>query len=44
MISPFSHTPQKNGNSQMKGCDIFHIFAQKIDRGYTLDEYPQSMF
>ena len=32
----------------MKNCDIFHIFAQNIDCGYTLgggsNEYPQSMF
>ena len=35
-----------------KKCDIFLIFAQNIDRGYTLEppqwggpnEYPQSMF
>ena len=41
----------KNGNFQMKNCDFF-IFAQNIDRGYTLepprwgssDEYPLSMF
>ena len=40
------------GNFQMEKCDIFLIFAQTIDRGYTLephhrgssDEYPQSMF
>ena len=36
----------------MKKCDIFLIFAQNIDRGYTLEppqwggsnEYPRSMF
>ena len=36
----------------MKNCNIFHIFAQNIDCGYTLEppqwggsnEYPQSMF
>ena len=36
----------------MKKCDIFHIFAQNMDRGYMLEpphwvgsnEYPQSMF
>ena len=33
----------KNDNLQMKNCDIFLIFAQNIDRGYTL-EPPQSMF
>ena len=30
-----------------KNFDIFHIFAQNIDCGYTLEppnEYPQSMF
>ena len=25
----------KEGNFQMKKCDIFLIFAQNIDRGYT---------
>ena len=30
----------KNGNFQMKHCDIFLIFAKNIDRGYTL-EPPQ---
>ena len=36
----------KNGNFQMKKCDIFLIFAQYIDRGYRggSNEYPQSMF
>ena len=37
----------------MKNSDIFHIFAQNIDCGYSLEpprwggsnaEYPQSMF
>ena len=27
----------KNGNFQMKKCEIFLIFAQNIDRGYTLE-------
>ena len=27
----------KNDNFQMKNCNIFHIFAQNIDCGYTLD-------
>ena len=27
----------KNGNLQMKKCEIFLIFAQNIDRGYTLE-------
>ena len=30
----------KNDNFQMKNCDIFLIFAQNINRGYTL-EPPQ---
>ena len=30
----------KNDNFQMKNCDIFLIFAKKLDRGYTL-EPPQ---
>ena len=42
----------KNENFQMKNSDIFLIFAQNIDCGYTLEpphgggsnEYPQSMF
>ena len=42
----------KKINFQMKKCDVFHIFAQNIDCGYTLEppqwggsnEYPQSMF
>ena len=32
----------KNDNFQMKNCDIFLIFAQNIDRGYTL-EPPQAV-
>ena len=27
----------KNDNFQMKNCDIFLIFAQNIDRRYTLE-------
>ena len=27
----------KNDNFQMKKCDIFLIFGQNIDRGYTLE-------
>ena len=27
----------KNDNVQTKNCDIFLIFAQNIDHGYTLD-------
>ena len=45
--------PPKNGNFfQIKNSDIFHISAQNIDCGYSLElprrggsnEYPQSMF
>ena len=44
--------PSKNENIQIKNSDIFHIFAQNIDCGYSLEprhrggsnEYPQSMF
>ena len=39
---------RKNGNFQMKICDIFLIFAQNIDCGYNRltgsNKYPQSMF
>ena len=43
---------QKNENFQIKDSDIFHISAQNIDCGYSLEpprrggsnEYPQSMF
>ena len=43
---------QKNENFQKKKFDIFHISAQNIDCGYSLEpprrggsnEYPQSMF
>ena len=42
----------KNDNFQWKNVDIFLIFAQNIDCGYTLEpprrggsnEYPQSLF
>ena len=42
----------KNENFQLKMFDIFLIFAQNIDCGYSLEpprrggsnEYPQSMF
>ena len=42
---------QKTENFQMKNSDIFHISAQNIDCGYSLEpprrggsnEYPQSM-
>ena len=42
----------KNENFPLKNFDIFLIFAQNIDCGYTLEpprrggsnEYPQSMF
>ena len=44
--------PKKNENFQLKMSDIFHISAQNIDCGYSLEpprrggsnEYPQSMF
>ena len=43
---------QKTENFQIKISDIFHISAQNIDCGYSLEpprrggsnEYPQSMF
>ena len=45
-------SPPKRGNFQIKNSDIFHISAQNIDCGYSLEpprrggsnEYPQSMF
>ena len=45
-------TPKKNDNFQIKNSDIFHISAQNIDCGYSLEllrwggsnEYPWSMF
>ena len=43
--------PPKNENFQIKNSDIFHISAQTIDCGYSLEPprggskgYPQSMF
>ena len=44
--------PPKNGNFSQKKNDIFHISAQNIDCGYSLEpprrggsnKYPQSMF
>ena len=44
--------PSKNENFQIKNSDIFHISAQNIDCGYSLEsprrggsnEYLQSMF
>ena len=49
-IEKFKH--QTNENFQIKISDIFHISAQNIDCGYSLEpprrggsnEYPQSMF
>ena len=43
---------KKNENFQIKKSDIFHVSAQNIDCGYSLEpphrggsnEYPQSMF
>ena len=55
-ISHYENTPiqiyRKTENFQIKNCDIFHISAQNIDCGYSLEpprqggsnEYPQSMF
>ena len=56
-IMPMSYTAIfrgcKNDYFPMKKCDIFLIFAQNIDCGYTLEpplslmssnEYPQSIF
>ena len=42
----------KNENFQIQNSDIFHISAQNIDYGFSLEppqrggsnEYPQSMF
>ena len=42
----------KNDNFQVKNCDIFLIFAENLDCGYSLEPprsggsnlYPQSMF
>ena len=50
IYSKFS--PPKTENFQIKNSDIFHISAQNIDCGYSLEpprrggsnEYPQSMF
>ena len=44
--------PPKNENLQIKNSDIFHVSAQNIDCGYSLEpphrggsnEYSQSMF
>ena len=44
--------PPKNDKFQIKKSDIFHISAQNLDCGYSLEppqrggsnEYPQSMF
>ena len=44
--------PQKNENFHIKKSDVFHISAQNIDCGYSLEpprrsgstKYPQSMF
>ena len=48
----FTTNHQKNENFQIKFSNIFHISAQNIDCGYSLEppcrggsnEYPQSMF
>ena len=47
-----SFTSKKTKIFQIKNSDIFHIFGQNIDCGYSLEpprrggsnEYPQSMF
>ena len=61
MFSHYENTPiqiygkfhlQKNWKFSAKNSDIFHISAQNIDCGYSLEpprrggsnEYPQSMF
>ena len=63
IISYYENTPiqiygkfhlqnQKTENFQIKNSDVFHISAQNIDCGYSLEpprrggsnEYPQSMF
>ena len=44
--------PPKIKNFQIKSSDNFHVYAQNIDYGYSLEpprrggsnEYPQSMF
>ena len=33
----------ENGNFQMEKCDIFLIFAQNIDRGYTLEPHQEAV-
>ena len=46
------NSPSKNEYFQIKNSDIFHISAQNIDCGYSLEpprrggsnEYPQYMF
>ena len=46
------NSPPKIENFQIKNSDIFNIFAQNIDCGYSLEpprrggsnKYPQSMF
>ena len=45
-------SPPKTENFEIRNSDIFHISAQNIDCGYSLEpprrggsnEYPQSMF
>ena len=32
-----------NDNFQMKNCNIFQIFAQNIDRGYTLEPLSEAV-
>ena len=48
----WKNSPPKTENLQIKNSDIFHISAQNIDCGYSLElprrggsnEYPHSMF
>ena len=49
---PMKIFPPQNENFRIKNYDIFHISAQNLDCGYSLEplrqggpnEYPQSMF
>ena len=51
LLKCIGHFTTKNGNSSDKNSDIFHIPAQNIDCGYSLElpqggssnKYPQSM-
>ena len=51
-VQIYRKSPPKTENFQIKNSDIFHISAQNVDCGYTLEPprqggssaYPQSMF